>query len=70
MTKPNAIEDNLIRLIATAMAASRRRVVPGGPPPTSAPMAQIQIDGYHRAAQAVLEAFEREGLCVTKKPKP
>ncbi len=63
MTKPNAIEE----IMAEAMAASRRRVVPGGPPPTPLPMPKIQIDGYVHAARECLAALDAAGLAVVPK---
>ena len=63
MTKPNAIEE----ILAEAMAVSRRRVVPGGPPPTTSPMPQIQIDGYIHAARECLSALDAAGLAVVPK---
>ena len=44
--------------IAEAIALSRRRIVPGGPPPTTAPMSRIQIEGYLGAARAAIEAIK------------
>lgn len=58
--KPNAVDE----IIATAMAASRRRVVPAGPPPTQNPMNRIQIDGYLHSATAVRAALQANGLKV------
>ena len=63
MTKLNAIEE----IMAEAMAASRRRVVPGGPPPTPSPMSKIQVDGYIHAARECLAALDAAGLAVVSK---
>lgn len=64
---------DMVEKVARAIAESRRRVVPGGPPPTESPMPQIQIDGYHKAARAAIRALmepteKMRGAIITDTP--
>ena len=60
MTKPNAVEE----MMARAMASSRRRIVPAGPPPTYSKLLRSQIDGYLPAAHECLVALNAAGLAI------
>ena len=56
----------MVKQVARAIAAERRRVVPGGPPPTQGEMPRIQIEGYIPAARAAIRAMMEPTLDMVK----